>query len=96
MAVGAAMNGLKPIVEFMTWNFAMQAIDHLINSAAKTYFENINLNLLIKKTSDYNAVYFTGITLSIYNHKNINLFYKFLSPLKKKGIVICFDFNVRF
>lgn len=29
------MYGLKPIVEFMTWNFAMQAIDHVINSAAK-------------------------------------------------------------
>jgi pyruvate dehydrogenase E1 component beta subunit len=38
LAVGAAMNGLKPIVEFMTWNFAMQAIDHIINSAAKTYY----------------------------------------------------------
>ena len=37
LAVGAAMNGLKPIVEFMTWNFAMQAIDHIINSAAKTF-----------------------------------------------------------
>ena len=35
LAVGAAMYGLKPIVEFMTWNFAMQAIDHVINSAAK-------------------------------------------------------------
>ncbi len=38
MAVGSAMNGLKPIVEFMTWNFAMQAIDHIINSAAKTLY----------------------------------------------------------
>ena len=38
MAVGAAMNGLKPIVEFMTFNFAMQAIDHIINSAAKTLY----------------------------------------------------------
>jgi len=38
MAVGAAMAGLKPIVEFMTFNFAMQAIDHLINSAAKTHY----------------------------------------------------------
>lgn len=35
MAVGAAMYGLRPIVEFMTFNFAMQAIDHVINSAAK-------------------------------------------------------------
>lgn len=38
LAVGASMNGLRPIVEFMTWNFAMQAIDHIINSAAKTYY----------------------------------------------------------
>ena len=38
MGVGAAMAGLKPIVEFMTWNFAMQAIDHIINSAAKTHY----------------------------------------------------------
>jgi pyruvate dehydrogenase E1 component beta subunit len=38
IAVGAAMSGLKPIVEFMTWNFAMQAIDHIINSAAKTLY----------------------------------------------------------
>jgi pyruvate dehydrogenase E1 component beta subunit len=36
--VGAAMAGLKPIVEFMTFNFAMQAIDHVINSAAKTLY----------------------------------------------------------
>lgn len=38
IGVGAAMSGLKPIVEFMTFNFAMQAIDHLINSAAKTLY----------------------------------------------------------
>jgi pyruvate dehydrogenase E1 component beta subunit len=38
MGVGAAMNGLKPIVEFMTFNFAMQAIDQIINSAAKTLY----------------------------------------------------------
>ena len=38
LGVGAAMAGLKPIVEFMTWNFAMQAIDHVINSAAKTLY----------------------------------------------------------
>ena len=38
IGVGAAMAGLKPIVEFMTWNFAMQAIDHIINSAAKTLY----------------------------------------------------------
>ncbi|WP_434286772.1 pyruvate dehydrogenase complex E1 component subunit beta [Celeribacter sp. SCSIO 80788] len=38
IATGAAFGGLKPIVEFMTFNFAMQAIDHLINSAAKTLY----------------------------------------------------------
>lgn len=38
IAVGAAWGGLNPIVEFMTFNFAMQAIDHIINSAAKTLY----------------------------------------------------------
>ena len=38
LAAGAAMGGLKPIVEFMTFNFAMQAIDHIINTAAKTRY----------------------------------------------------------
>lgn len=36
IGVGAAMNGLRPIVEFMTWNFALLAIDQIVNSAAKT------------------------------------------------------------
>jgi pyruvate dehydrogenase E1 component beta subunit len=38
LGVGAAFGGLKPIVEYMTWNFAMQAIDQIINSAAKTRY----------------------------------------------------------
>jgi pyruvate dehydrogenase E1 component beta subunit len=38
LGVGAAFSGLRPIVEFMTWNFAMQAMDHIINSAAKTRY----------------------------------------------------------
>ena len=38
MAVGAALNGLRPIVEFMTFNFAMQGMDQIINSAAKTLY----------------------------------------------------------
>jgi pyruvate dehydrogenase E1 component beta subunit len=38
MSVGAALNGLRPIVEFMTFNFAMQAMDQIINSAAKTLY----------------------------------------------------------
>lgn len=38
LCVGAAFAGLKPICEFMTFNFAMQSVDHIINSAAKTYY----------------------------------------------------------
>ena len=38
LGVGAAFSGLRPIVEFMTFNFAMQAIDHIVNSAAKTLY----------------------------------------------------------
>src|SRR3954470_4430598 len=38
LGIGAAFDGLKPIVEFMTWNFAMQAMDQIINSAAKTLY----------------------------------------------------------
>jgi len=38
IGVGAAMAGLRPVVEFMTWNFAMQAMDQIINSAAKTHY----------------------------------------------------------
>jgi len=38
LGAGAALTGLKPIIEFMTFNFAMQAIDHIINSAAKTRY----------------------------------------------------------
>ncbi|XP_070704518.1 pyruvate dehydrogenase E1 component subunit beta, mitochondrial [Pempheris klunzingeri] len=43
MAVGAAMAGLRPICEFMTFNFSMQAIDQVINSAAKTYYMSAGL-----------------------------------------------------
>jgi pyruvate/2-oxoglutarate/acetoin dehydrogenase E1 component len=38
IAVGSAFAGLRPICEFMTWNFALQAMDHIINSAAKTLY----------------------------------------------------------
>jgi pyruvate dehydrogenase E1 component beta subunit len=38
LGTGAAMGGLRPVVEFMTFNFAMQAIDHIVNSAAKTNY----------------------------------------------------------
>ena len=38
IAVGAGLMGLRPIVEFMTWNFALQSIDHIVNSCAKTHY----------------------------------------------------------
>jgi len=38
LAVGSAFNGMRPICEFMTFNFSMQAIDHVVNSAAKTHY----------------------------------------------------------
>jgi pyruvate dehydrogenase E1 component beta subunit len=38
LATGAAFAGLRPILEFMTWNFSMQAIDHVVNSAAKSHY----------------------------------------------------------
>ncbi|CAG2060997.1 unnamed protein product, partial [Timema podura] len=43
IAVGTAMRGLRPICEFMTMNFSMQAIDHIINSAAKTFYMSAGL-----------------------------------------------------
>lgn len=43
IAVGAAFGGIRPICEFMTWNFSMQAIDQVINSAAKTYYMSSGL-----------------------------------------------------
>jgi len=48
LGVGAALGGLRPIVEFMTWNFALQAIDHVVNSAAKLlYMSGGDLNVPI-------------------------------------------------
>merc|ERR1719199_171324 len=38
IGVGAGLMGLKPIIEFMTWNFSMQAIDHIVNSCAKAHY----------------------------------------------------------
>lgn len=38
LGVGASSIGLKPVVEFMTMNFALQAVDHILNSAAKLYY----------------------------------------------------------
>ena len=38
IGVGAGLLGLRPIVEFMTWNFSLQAIDHIVNSCAKAHY----------------------------------------------------------
>ena len=51
VGVGAAMAGLKPIVEFMTWNFAMQAIDQIVNSAAKTLYMSGGQNAAARSSS---------------------------------------------
>ena len=65
------------------------------DSAARTLFENVKLNNLLKQMAKYEAIYFSGITLSIYDQKSIEKFYKLLVLLKIKGIKIYFDFNVR-
>ena len=38
IGVGAGLTGLRPIIEFMTWNFSLQAIDHIVNSCAKAHY----------------------------------------------------------
>ena len=65
------------------------------NSAAKTYFENINFKSLLNKICNFDAIYFSGITLSIYNSKNIVNFHKLLKLAKQNNVSIYFDFNVR-
>ena len=56
LAVGASIAGLKPIVEFMTWNFAFQAIDQIINSAAKTHYMSgglVNIPIVFRGPNGY-------------------------------------------
>ncbi len=65
------------------------------DSAAKTLFENVHGNKLIKSLIKFNCIYFSGITLSIYNNNNQIKFYKVLNKLKKSGLKIYFDFNIR-
>lgn len=65
------------------------------NAAAKTLFENVDFKILFNQISKYDAIYFSGITLSIYDKKNTNRFYQVLKLLKNEGVKICFDFNVR-
>ena len=65
------------------------------NSSAKFLFDNINIKSLSKNIIKCDAIYFSGITLSIYNAKNLLKFYKLLTLVKKNGVKVYFDFNVR-
>jgi len=66
------------------------------DSAAKFFFEKANIKQLIKEFSSHDAIYFSGITLSIYNNKNLNIFYTFLKLLKKNdNLKIFMDLNIR-
>nr|KAF6420967.1 pyruvate dehydrogenase E1 subunit beta [Molossus molossus] len=58
IAVGAAMAGLRPICEFMTFNFSMQAIDQVINSAAKTYYMSGGLQCVAAQHSQCFAAWY--------------------------------------
>lgn len=58
MAVGSAFHNLKPVVEFMTWNFALQAIDQIINSAAKQFYMsggNLACPIVFRGPNGYSA-----------------------------------------
>ena len=65
------------------------------SSAAKNLFFSTNLKSLLKNILKFDAIYFSGITLSIYDNKSLNIFYKLLCLIKNKNIKIYFDFNVR-
>ncbi|KAF9763027.1 Pyruvate dehydrogenase E1 component subunit beta, mitochondrial [Nosema granulosis] len=60
MAVGASYLGLRPIVDFMTWNFALQSIDHIINSCAKTHYMSggrITCPIVFRGPNGFNSGY---------------------------------------
>ncbi|KAM0680063.1 hypothetical protein GINT2_001753 [Glugoides intestinalis] len=60
IAVGASYVGLRPIVDFMTWNFSLQAIDHIVNSAAKTCYmskSKVHCPIVFRGPSGYNPGY---------------------------------------
>ena len=65
------------------------------DSAAKTLFDDIDILKFSKKFINCDAIYFSGITLSIYNTKNINKFYFLLKLLKKNNVKIYIDLNIR-
>lgn len=60
LAVGASYLGLRPVVDFMTWNFALQSIDHIINSCAKTYYMSggrISCPIVFRGPNGFNSGY---------------------------------------
>ena len=65
------------------------------DSAAKTLFDNIDIRRFSQKLTNCDAIYFSGITLSIYNSKNIDKFYLLLKLLKKNNVKIYMDLNIR-
>lgn len=68
IAVGAAMAGLRPICEFMTFNFSMQAIDHVINSAAKTFYMSAGTGSFVfnpHPASRPNQIFFDHFTVNV-------------------------------
>ena len=65
------------------------------DSSARTLFENIDVEKKYKFFLNFDAIYFSGITLSLYENKNLSKFYKFISLLKKNGIQIYMDLNIR-
>jgi pyruvate dehydrogenase E1 component beta subunit len=70
LAVGASYLGLRPIVDFMTWNFSLQAIDHIINSAAKTcYMSSSKLfcPIVFRGPSGFNPGYAAQHTQEFFN-----------------------------
>ena len=65
------------------------------DSAAKYLFDKIKINSFVKLFNNINVVYFSGITLSIYNDRNLKKFYNFIKLLKKNNTTICIDINAR-
>lgn len=60
IAVGASYAGLRPVVDFMTWNFSLQAIDHIVNSAAKTCYmssSKVHCPIVFRGPSGFNPGY---------------------------------------
>ncbi len=65
------------------------------NSASKFFFNYKDINIFLKQLQKFQYVYFTGITLSLFESKNFDNFIKLLKILKKKQIKIIFDLNIR-